>query len=218
MKNMLQEDLNAIIKNCDNYVQKIISSSNHAELNDIAEFISTQSIIMNNIEKNIQLIAFNPTIRKEYNLELPTDKYNNDDINVEDVNVDTNNSYDEPNCTTSTEYANTHNDLDDKFDNMTVEDIFREELEAWGIKETSFAYEVFIYIANYAKPDMEYDDILNTIANVTGKRKCSISSAISNVTRHADFSKSKYIPILTKLPRVKITKEYLIKQLIEFCE
>lgn len=198
MKNMLQENFNKIIENCNDYVRNTSRFNNKSTINFSMEFINKHHDIISSIEKIIYQLAIDPKMRKNFN-----------ESDEQDLTYDS---------TIDTEIIEDDNNSDDDLDRMTAEDVFKEELEAWGISTSSLAYEVFIYIAKYAKPDMEYDDILNTIANVTGKRKCSISSAISNVAKHADFSKSKYIPILTKLPRVKITKEYLIKQLIEFCE
>lgn len=104
------------------------------------------------------------------------------------------------------------------FDNMTTEKLFKEELDAWGINPSSLSYRLVIEMADKASTDMKYKDVVKMLSNITGYKAGVVSAAFSRLVKNADFSKTKYNPLISKKPTEQITKEFIIEQLIEFCE
>lgn len=99
---------------------------------------------------------------------------------------------------------------------LSVVDIFTEELDNWGIPNTSFAYVVVMMLPKLFTCNVSYKEVISTIAKETGKSEGTISSSFSYIAKRADFSKTKYIPILKKRKHC-ITKEFVVKELLEFC-
>lgn len=101
---------------------------------------------------------------------------------------------------------------------LTIIDIFKEELENWGINDTLFGYKLIIDIANNVKAGMDYDEVITILANINKKSKGVVSSALGRLVKNADFTKTKYNDYLKSLAlNNEVTKEILIKELTDFC-
>lgn len=94
-------------------------------------------------------------------------------------------------------------------------DIFKEELEAWGIDKNSFAYECVILLAEVGKAGMSYKMVTRLIAEHTHTNPGVVSIAFNRLIRTADFSKTKYNPVLKSIKQ--LTKEFVVLQLLDFC-
>lgn len=94
-------------------------------------------------------------------------------------------------------------------------DIFKEELEAWGIDKNSFAYECVILLAEVGKAGMSYKMVTRLIAEHTHTNPGVVSIAFNRLIRTADFSKTKYNPVLKNIKQ--LTKEFVVLQLLDFC-
>lgn len=103
-----------------------------------------------------------------------------------------------------------------ELENMSVEDIFKKELSAWGIHEGSFAYKCAISLSKVGTPGMAYKDAIKAVANDIGTNSGIVSLAFSNLVKKANFGRTIYNPILPKLQH--ITKEILVRELLDFCE
>ena len=104
-----------------------------------------------------------------------------------------------------------------KLDGKTASDIFKEELEAWGVKETSITYKCVMAISECCHDtSLSYNEVLCKVSNYIGINKGLVSATFSKLAKTADFSKTKYNPILQK--EQHITKEFIVRQLLDFCE
>ena len=148
---------------------------------------------MNNILKN-QIIYYNTII----------DNTSSSQTTEEDTDVDN----------ADNEYTNVAlNNI-----NITGEEMIKEELEAWGIVPDKFAYKVCMYILQFCKSNMTYNEIIDAISNKTRYKPANIVGAFVYILKHADFSKSKYITVLAKMKPEDITREFLVNNIKDFCE
>ena len=104
----------------------------------------------------------------------------------------------------------------DSLEEKTAANIFEEELDAWGIDKKSFTYECVMLIAEVGKAGMPYKELINLIADATFSNPGMVSIAFGRLVRNADFSKTKYNPVLKNIKQ--LTKEFVVSQLLDFCE
>lgn len=104
----------------------------------------------------------------------------------------------------------------DSLEEKTAANIFEEELGAWGIDKKSFTYECVMLIAEVGKAGMPYKELINLIADATFSNPGMVSIAFGRLVKNADFSKTKYNPVLKNIKQ--LTKEFVVSQLLDFCE
>lgn len=104
----------------------------------------------------------------------------------------------------------------DSLEEKTAANIFEEELDAWGIDKKSFTYECVMCIAEVGKAGMPYKELINLIADATSSNPGMVSIAFGRLVKNADFSKTKYNPVLKNIKQ--LTKEFVVSQLLDFCE
>ena len=104
----------------------------------------------------------------------------------------------------------------DSLEEKTAANIFEEELDAWGIDKKSFTYECVMRIAEVGKAGMPYKELINLIADATSSNPGMVSIAFGRLVKNADFSKTKYNPVLKNIKQ--LTKEFVVSQLLDFCE
>lgn len=104
----------------------------------------------------------------------------------------------------------------DSLEEKTAANIFEEELDAWGIDKKSFTYECVMLIAEVGKAGMPYKELINLIADATFSNPGMVSIAFGRLVKNADFSKTKYNPVLKNIKQ--LTKEFVVSQLLDFCE
>ena len=104
----------------------------------------------------------------------------------------------------------------DSLEEKTAANIFEEELDAWGIDKKSFTYECVMRIAEVGKAGMPYKELINLIADATFSNPGMVSIAFGRLVKNADFSKTKYNPVLKNIKQ--LTKEFVVSQLLDFCE
>ena len=104
----------------------------------------------------------------------------------------------------------------DSLEEKTAANIFEEELDAWGIDKSSFTYECVMLIAEVGKAGMPYKELINLIADATFSNPGMVSIAFGRLVKNADFSKTKYNPVLKNIKQ--LTKEFVVSQLLDFCE
>ena len=63
---------------------------------------------------------------------------------------------------------------------------------------------------------MSYKELINLIADATFSNPGMVSIAFGRLVRNADFSKTKYNPVLKNIKQ--LTKEFVVSQLLDFCE
>lgn len=105
------------------------------------------------------------------------------------------------------------------YSKMEVGDIIKEELDAWGISSELTCYKFIVDMVKSAKNtgltvNSSYDLIARVVcphAPLLFKR------SITFIRKKADFSKSKYLTILSKIKPEKITNEFLLKNILELC-
>ena len=104
----------------------------------------------------------------------------------------------------------------DSLEEKTAANIFEEELDAWGIDKKSFTYECVMLIAEVGKAGMSYKELINLIADATFSNPGIVSIAFGRLVKNADFNKTKYNPVLKNIKQ--LTKEFVVSQLLDFCE
>lgn len=104
-----------------------------------------------------------------------------------------------------------------ELDDLSAKDAITIEIEAWGIKENSFMFRVATTIADIPNTNADYEECINQISERLNTSKKIISSTFTDMVRKANFSKAILIPILTKMPKEQITKEFIMEQLLDFC-
>lgn len=103
-------------------------------------------------------------------------------------------------------------------DDMSVQQIFEDQLNLWGIKKDSFSYKCIMILADKGSCNMDYNQAVKLLHNEIGCNIGVISAALTRLVKNADFSKSKYVPVLNKLSPNELTKEFVIEQLLEYCQ
>lgn len=104
-----------------------------------------------------------------------------------------------------------------ELDDLPAKDAIIIEIEAWGIKEDSFMFRVATTIADISNTNADYEECINQISACLNTSKKIISSTFTDMVKKANFSKTIFIPILTKMPKEQITKEFIVEQLLDFC-
>ena len=105
----------------------------------------------------------------------------------------------------------------------TAKEIIEAEFESWGVKDLNMAATALVNLEDYAKLNEDgsrptYRDVLKAISVAHGgKTPASIGGMISRIIKKADFSKSKYIPVLAKYQANGVlTNEVLVLELLDF--
>lgn len=114
-------------------------------------------------------------------------------------------------------------DMIEQYANCDVEQIIVEEFLSWRVKPTyagcrnilklGEAYEKSGKTINTKSP---IEDIQYYLTEVCGISRHQLHKNINLVISKADFSKSKFITILRKIPKDKITDEIILKEFLEF--
>ena len=105
---------------------------------------------------------------------------------------------------------------------ITPKELIITEVKSWGIKEDTFAFKIFVSLADIdfsgdnKSRMMTYEDVIKEVASMLGRKKSLINSALSKTIKNCDFSGAKFVPILKNMNREDITKEFVIKQLLDF--
>lgn len=109
--------------------------------------------------------------------------------------------------------------IEKEIEGKSAADIISEELINWGISPDSFGYKALVRLPRVFKVGTaEYSTVIAKLSVKTGKSTATVSSAIANLVKKADFSKAKYIPVLAKMDKKNITKEKVVAELLEFCD
>lgn len=163
----------------------------------------SDNIIDSDLNKEVESIG-----TEEPMVEINSDTISSEDNTIENITESINSEY------TLSEEASICN----KLDMMTTEDLFREELEAWGIKEDSYSYLCVITLAKVGAPGMDVKDAIRAVANKLNSNAGIVTMSFNRLINSADFSKTKYNDLLLKMPKEKITKEIVISELLDFCD
>ena len=105
---------------------------------------------------------------------------------------------------------------------ITPRELIITEIKSWGIEEDSFPFKIFVSLADIdfsgdnKSRVMTYEDAIKEVARILGRKKSLINSALSKAIKNCDFSGAKFIPILKNMDREDITKEFVVKQLLDF--
>ena len=173
-----------------------------------------------NKEEDIKIEKSDNIIDSDLNREIesigtgePMVEINSDTISSEDNTIENITESINSECTLSEEAS-----ICNKLDMMTTEDLFREELEAWGIKEDSYSYLCVITLAKVGAPGMDVKDAIRAVAIALNNNAGIVTMSFNRLINSADFSKTKYNDLLLKMPKEKITKEIVISELLDFCD
>ena len=110
-------------------------------------------------------------------------------------------------------------DDDTNYDEMTPESVMKEEFDAWGLSPDYLGCKLIIDMVNMAPnvsltKDSEYDDIAKTVCP---DDPSLFKRNITFIRKKADFSKSKYLTILSKIPAAELNNEFLLRNILELC-
>lgn len=105
------------------------------------------------------------------------------------------------------------------YDEMTPESVMKEEFDAWGLSPDYLGCKLIIDMVNMAPnvsltKDSEYDDIAKTVCP---DDPSLFKRNITFIRKKADFSKSKYLTILSKIPAAELNNEFLLRNILELC-
>lgn len=169
----------------------------------------SDNIIDDDLNKEVESIG-----TEEPMVEIDSDTISSEDNTIEDIAepINSEDTLSEENNSTEVE------SICDKLDMMTTEDLFKEELEAWGIKEDSHSYLCVITLAKVGAPGMDVKDAIRAVARALNSNAGIVTMSFNRLINSADFSKTKYNDILLKIPKEEITKEIVISELLDFCD
>jgi hypothetical protein len=108
----------------------------------------------------------------------------------------------------------------DSYADCDIEEIFIEEFISWGISPTYAGCKNIIKLIDLCEKDHEInrnsdiETILYELSNECGITLSQLTKNLKFIISKADFSKSKFIPILSK---INVTVEILLKEFIDFC-
>lgn len=198
--------------------------------NDKDNTKSVEKTTNNKTSKNINNAL--PKIEKNRNTTLKNKLFGTNNAPVDTVSINETNKentalIDDLDINKKEENNNKDDNIDDTISlvddiidgNITLEDIFKEELLNWGISDNTFGYELILTIIKTCKSGMSYNEVIEILSEYTGKTKAVVSSALSRIAKTADFSKTKYNDYLKSLAKnnKEITKEIFIKEITDFC-
>jgi hypothetical protein len=108
----------------------------------------------------------------------------------------------------------------DSYADCDIEEIFIEEFMSWGISPTYAGCKNIIKLIGLCEKDHEInrnsdiETILYELSDECGITLTQLTKNLKFIISKADFSKSKFIPILSK---INVTVEILLKEFIDFC-
>lgn len=105
----------------------------------------------------------------------------------------------------------------ERMEDLTPLDLIIEEAKSWGITDKDFIYRIVTAIPEVDNYDCTYQECINKIGHILHVSRVIINQTITDFIKHADFSKTKYTKIFTKMPKSLITNEVFIDQLLDFC-
>lgn len=105
-----------------------------------------------------------------------------------------------------------------ELDNMSLQDMFKKEMVAWGIKSTSMAWSCIMSLSKVAHRGMPYKEVASAIAKDLSINPGLVSITFDRIIKTADFSKTNYNDVLLNMPRENITREFFVTQLTDFCD
>lgn len=110
-------------------------------------------------------------------------------------------------------------DDDINYDEMTPESVMKEEFDAWGLSPDYLGCKLIIDMVNMAPnvsltKESEYDVIAKTVCP---DDPSLFKRNITFIRKKADFSKSKYLTILSKIPAAELNNEFLLRNILELC-
>lgn len=113
--------------------------------------------------------------------------------------------------------------MEDYSDELKASDILKSELDSWELKDTYLGYRYLLAVEQIAYKytgcitDDEYDAICDDIADIFNKSSKDIKGAITFIRKKANFNNAKYLSVLSKMPKSKITNQFILNQFIELC-
>lgn len=104
--------------------------------------------------------------------------------------------------------------------NITGHQVVERQLDLWGINKDSLSYRILLDICDSFDSDKDgkpsVDVIIEHAQKKFSKSKGTIINSLMMLIKKADFSQSKFIPVMTKLPLKDITWSYLVDQIADF--
>ena len=109
--------------------------------------------------------------------------------------------------------------LYDDDEDITIEDAMTEEFKAWGLDVDYVGCKFIFEMINIAEAhNLTRETPYDVIANVVSPEDPSLfKRIITFIRKKADFSKSEYLSILSKLPDDEITNIVLLQNILDLC-
>ena len=109
--------------------------------------------------------------------------------------------------------------LYDDDEDITIEDVMTEEFKAWGLDVNYVGCKFIFDMINIAEAyNLTRETPYDVIANVVSPEDPSLfKRSITFIRKKADFSKSEYLSILSKLPDDEITNIVLLQNILDLC-
>ena len=113
--------------------------------------------------------------------------------------------------------------VEDYSDNIKISDILKSELDSWGLKESYAGYNYLLAVEKVAHKytggitDDEYDAICADIGELFNKTSKDVKGSLTFIRKKAVFKDAKYLTVLSKMPRMQITNQFILNQFIELC-
>lgn len=109
--------------------------------------------------------------------------------------------------------------LYDDDEDITIEDVMTEEFKAWGLDVNYVGCKFIFEMINIAEAyNLTRETPYDVIANVVSPEDPSLfKRSITFIRKKADFSKSEYLSILSKLPDDEITNIVLLQNILDLC-
>ena len=109
--------------------------------------------------------------------------------------------------------------LYDDDEDVTIEDVMTEEFKAWGLDVDYVGCKFIFKMINIAEAhNLTRETPYDVIANVVSPEDPSLfKRSITFIRKKADFSKSEYLSILSKLPDDEITNIVLLQNILDLC-
>ena len=104
-------------------------------------------------------------------------------------------------------------------EDITIEDVMTEEFKAWGLDVNYVGCKFIFEMINIAEAyNLTRETPYDVIANVVSPEDPSLfKRSITFIRKKADFSKSEYLSILSKLPDDEITNIVLLLNILDLC-
>ena len=104
--------------------------------------------------------------------------------------------------------------------NITGHQVVERQLDLWGIKPDSLSYRILLDIPDSFDSDKDgkpsVDTIIDHAQKKFSKSKGTIINSLMMLIKKADFSQSKFIPVMASLPLKDITWQYLVSEIADF--